>query len=144
MSVRQRWRGTKPIRYGIDEILKMVIPIFKSDERIRTVYIFGSRVSISQTALSDIDIAFYTAREFSWKDYFLLYSELTRVLHSDRIDLIWLNRAEPVLCFEVIKNGRLCYYRDPDMLNESELTIKKKYYDYVIYLRKHRGYRNGL
>jgi len=33
MSVKERWHGTKPLRYGIEEILNMVMPVFKSQTK---------------------------------------------------------------------------------------------------------------
>lgn len=83
-------------------------------------------------------MAIYTSRDFTWNHYYLLYGALTKKLKSDRLDLIWLNQAEPIICFEVLKNGRLLFFRDRDELNELELKIRKRYYDYILYLKKHR------
>jgi uncharacterized protein YutE (UPF0331/DUF86 family) len=84
------------------------------------------------------DLAFYTTKDFSWKDSYQLYGELTSSLRSDRVDLLWFNRANPVLQFEVIKYGKVLFYRDAETLNDYELKAKKNFYDYALYLEKHR------
>ncbi|MEK6692218.1 MAG: nucleotidyltransferase domain-containing protein [Nitrospirota bacterium] len=140
MSVRERWAKTKPIRYSTDESITLILSVLKTDSRILIGYLFGSRVKGKET-LSDIDIAIYTSGDFSWQDYYILYGEITKRLRSDRVDLAWLNKTEPLLSFTIIKNGRVLFFRDPDTLNEVELRIKKRYYDFVIYLNKHRRYR---
>ncbi|WP_156095567.1 type VII toxin-antitoxin system HepT family RNase toxin [Thermodesulfobacterium commune] len=89
------------------------------------------------------DLAFYTTKDFSWKDSYQLYGELTSSLRSDRVDLVWLNRANPVLQFEVIKYGKVLFYRDADILNDYELKAKKNFYDYALYLEKHRRINKG-
>lgn len=87
-------------------------------------------------------MAIYTSRDFTWNHYYLLYGALTKKLKSDRLDLIWLNQAEPIICFEVLKNGRLLFFRDRDELNELELKIRKRYYDYILYLKNTGWHRD--
>ncbi len=141
MSVKERWSKTKPISYSTDDAIALLLPLLKSDERIVTAYLFGSRVSEGGSLSSDIDIAIFTSNNFLWEDYYALYGELTKRLHSDRLDMVWLNKAEPILSFEIVKSGRVLFFHDADMLNEFELKIKKKYYDYILYLNKHRRHR---
>jgi predicted nucleotidyltransferase len=143
MAIKQKWHRAKPLRVKTEEALSKIIPLFQSDKRILMVYLFGSRARKTDLEHSDIDLAFYTTLEFQWDDYYLLYSDVTKTLHSDRVDLVWLNHAEPVLSFEVIRSSKVVFYRDPDLLNDYELKTKKRYYDYVIYLRKHRWAREG-
>jgi len=140
MSVKERWAKAKPIRYSTDEAVALILPVLKADPRILIGYLFGSRIKGKATP-SDIDIAIYTSDEFSWQDYYTLYGEITKRLHSDRLDLVWLNKAEPILSFAVIKNGSLLSFNDTDTVNEFELRVKKIYYDYILYLKKHRRYR---
>ncbi len=68
----------------------------------------------------------------------MLYGAVTKQLKSDRLDLVWMNTAEPILAFEVIKNGKVLFYRNVDELNEFESRVKKIYYDHVLYLKKRR------
>lgn len=144
MSVREKWQGTKPLNFTTDEAIQLILPILKSDLRIWAAYLFGSRTRKRepQTPVeSDIDIAVYTSNDFTWDDYYLLYGDLSKSLHSNRLDVIWMNKAEPILSFEIIKNNKVLFFYDADTLNEFELKIKKRYYDYIMYLNKHRRQR---
>ena len=143
MSVKERWSKTKPISYSTDDAIALLLPLLKSDERIVTAYLFGSRVSEGESLSSDIDIAIFTSDNFSWEDYYALYGELTKRLHSDRLDIVWLNKAEPILSFDVVKNGKSLFFTDAGALNDFELRIKRKYYDYIMYLNKHRRHRES-
>lgn len=137
MGVKERWKNTKPILYSTNEAIALILPLLNADQRILIAYLFGSRANGSEKSF-DIDIAIYTSGDFLWEDYHLLYGELTKKLHSDRLDIIWLNNAEPILSFEVIRNGRVLFFRDADRLNDFELKAKKRYYDYALYLNKRR------
>lgn len=138
MSIKQRWQGTKPINISTEEALDRVLPFLKKDRRILICYLFGSRVA-SEMSHSDLDIAIYTSSDFTWQDYYLLYGEITRALHSDRVDIVWLNRAEPILSFEIITQGKTVYHVDDDLLNEFEIKTKKSFYDYKLYLKRRRS-----
>jgi predicted nucleotidyltransferase len=141
MSVKERWKGTKQIKFNTDEAISLATPILVSDSRIMIVYLFGSRAAKKDVQSSDIDIAIYTSDSFLWEDYYTLYGEVIKKLHSDRLDIVWLNKAEPILSFGVIKNGKVLFFRDADVLNDFELKTKKRYYDYILYLNKHRRQR---
>jgi predicted nucleotidyltransferase len=138
MSVKERWKGTKQIKFSTDEAMTLMLSVLKTEHCILIAYLFGSRVTKKDDLSSDIDIAIYTSDDFSWQDYYLLYGNLTKRLHSDRLDLVWLNRAEPILSFDVIKNGKVLFFNNADTLNDFELKVKKRYYDYILYLNKHR------
>lgn len=138
MSVKERWIKTKPIKYSIHDAINKILSKLLDSPQIWIVYLFGSSLKDKNKSASDIDVAIYTSSDFSWQDYYLLYGELTKALHSDRIDLVWLNRADPILKFEIIKNGKVLYFKEADLLNDFELKAKKNYYDYVIYLNKRR------
>lgn len=141
MSVKERWKRTTPLKYSTDDAAALMLAILKEDPRILIVYLFGSRAKDTNKISSDIDIAIYTSTDFSWQDYYLLYGNLTKRLRSDRLDLVWLNRAEPILSFDVIKNGKVLFFNNADILNDFELKARKRYYDYALYLKKRRSRR---
>ena len=140
MSVKERWSGTKQIVIQSDELISLLLPSLKSDGNILISYLFGSRTSSAQISTSDIDLAIYTSNSFLWENYYILYGNLTQKLHSDRLDLVWMNKAEPILNFEIIKTGRVLFYTDAVLLNNFELKTKKIFYDYSFYLHKHQVY----
>jgi len=140
MSVKERWIKARPIKFTTEKAVSLILPFLEHDSRISVAYLFGSRVNKPDHS-SDIDIAFCTSDKFSWEDYYILYGDLAKTLSSDRIDLVWLNGADPILTFEVIKYGKVLICKDPDILNDFELMSKKRYYDYALYLNKHRRNR---
>ena len=140
MAVKERREKSRPIKFTTEKAISLILPLLENDPRILTAYLFGSRIKKSDQS-SDIDIALYTSKDFSWEDYYLLYGKLSKALCSDRLDLVWLNEADPILGFEVIKYGKVLFYTDTDLLNDFELKNKKRYYDYVLYLNKHRRNR---
>ncbi len=140
MSVKERWIKARPIKFTTEKAISSIRPLLEHDQRILIAYLFGSRTKKADQA-SDIDIALYTSNKFSWEDYYILHGELAKTLRSDRIDLVWLNEADPILSFEVIKYGKVFICKNADILNDFELMSKKRYYDYALYLNKHRRNR---
>lgn len=139
MGVKERWHGIKEIALPTEEAVALIVPILQAERRVLIAYLFGSRVVGMEKKWSDLDIAIYTRGDFQWNDYYRLYGAITQLIKSDRLDLVWMNRAEPILVFEVIKNGKVLFYRNADELNEFESRVKKIYYDHVIYLKKRKN-----
>jgi predicted nucleotidyltransferase len=119
----------------------------EADERILVVYLFGSRSPKRDRANDqaeaggderDLDLAIVTRSGFAWDDYYRLIERVGGALHSDRVDLLWLNQTDPVMTFQVIRGGAPLLYRSASVLNEFERKAKQRYYDYQIYLRKRR------
>ncbi len=80
--------------------------------------LFGSvRSENFQPERSDLDMAVLT-KELSYHEYLALEADLSLLLKSDRFHRVWLNEADPVMKFNVLKTGRLIFYRDATVLNE--------------------------
>ncbi len=45
MSVKERWKGTKEIKYTINEAIDLIVSVLKEDIRILIAYLFGSRTT---------------------------------------------------------------------------------------------------
>ena len=144
MAVRERWSRTRPIRWSTRRCVDLLLPVVAADRRIEAFYLFGSRTSASATPDSDLDAAVYTGSEFAGDDLLALHAEFVRLLRSDRLDLVWLNQADPVVAFSVIRDGRLLHYRDADRLNGLERRLTLHYRDHMLYLRRRRSRRSGL
>ena len=89
------------------------------EDRIRTTlqdspdlvaaYFFGSTARERAHALSDVDVAVLFAPELSAEAMFARTLEIGAMLDAAlrrAVDVIALNRASPVLCFQVLKHGR--------------------------------------
>jgi predicted nucleotidyltransferase len=116
----------------------------KRDSRVRVLYVFGSRAGGIAHPEADLDLAVWTSDGFRWQDLYGLRGAVTRELHSDRVDMVWLNRSDPALAFQVLKTGRVLFARDPDQLNDFELKAKQRFWDYGVRLRRHRRDRDGI
>lgn len=96
-------------------------------------YLFGSLAADDPSA-GDVDLAILTAGEPAY----LLRTELQRTLATQRLDLVDLERASPLLRFHIIRDGRLLYRRDDEMLNRFELDTLHVYRDTAPLRRRHR------
>ncbi len=104
--------------------------VFEKFERILLVYLFGSLARGQETSLSDVDIAVllddlpddllgFTLR---------LMDELSVIL-GDRVDLVFLNEAPPLLRHQVIKHGRVIYSRSEEERVRFEVKSEREYLD---------------
>jgi uncharacterized protein len=76
------------------------------EESVLLAYLFGSRAVQNCGALSDIDVAVYVGAEVDTFRYRLrLIEDLSRATGAEKIDLVILNDATPLLKHEVIKVG---------------------------------------
>lgn len=85
-------------------------------EPISAAYLFGSRASGMAGPLSDTDLAVLVEPATGVDERFRLRLELiaqaTRLLHTDRVDLIVLNDAPILLAHRVIRDGELLVERE--------------------------------
>ena len=144
MAGRERWSRTRPIRWSTRRCVEVLLTAVADDPRIEAFYLFGSRTSDAATPDSDLDVAVYTGGGFTGDDLLSLQADFARLLRSDRFDLVWLNQADPVVAFSVIRDGKLLHYRDADRLNGMERRLTLHYRDHVLYLRRRRSRRSGL
>ena len=112
--------------------LENLIPSFENDPGIVLAYLFGSYAVGAPSALSDVDIAILLApnvpRE-KYLDYRVKYISLTaRLLHDDRVDVIVLNAAPPLLAHQAIK-GKALFERSPEARVKFEVDTQRKYLD---------------
>lgn len=89
-------------------VFKDLTPVLEKDKRVKFAYLFGSRARGQAGPLSDTDLAVYLDRIVNAGAYRLrLMEKLAKALKTDRLDLVVLNQAPPLLRHEVIKYGRL-------------------------------------
>ncbi len=114
--------------------------IFKSYDEIKLVYLFGSRARQDQGTLSDYDFAVYFDTRDKKRMYdikFRLFDRLSRLLKTDKIDIVILNLTEaPELKYLIIKEGRLIFERKPfKVIVEPE--ILNGYFDFQSHLLRY-------
>jgi predicted nucleotidyltransferase len=95
--------------WSIDEIKGNLAPLFQ-EEKLQMVLLFGSYSSGGPRPESDIDLGFLYDGPV---DLLNLTNKVIRLLHTDRVDVINLRRANPLLCFSATREGKLLYERSP-------------------------------
>jgi len=105
------------------------------------IVLFGSRArNQKRTAESDTDIAVLTKNEPDYTLFGELFSELSDLFPHENVDLRFLNGADLLFRFNVVKDGILLYGRESEYRNYTLSSIKMYYDD----LRKYEPFLNKL
>ena len=111
--------------YSIDEIKLKLTPLLHEKE-LQFVLLFGSMASGRATRQSDIDLAFMFDEPV---DIIALTNRAIRLLKTDKVDVIDLRRASPLLSFAGAKEGRLLFERTPGLFNSFCSLAFRRYID---------------
>ena len=104
---------------------------------LKLVVLFGSKAEGRFKEGSDLDIAVLSGGKPTYKLFSRLFSALSKVFKKENIDLRFLNEANPLFRFEVIKNGILLageerFYKDFKIQTiKSYIDDGKKYFPYL-------------
>ncbi len=90
--------------------------------RLGLVLMFGSHVQGVIHPESDVYLAVYSKQILSETEKISLTYELCNILHTDRVDLVDIKTAPPLLKREVFKNYIVLYQKDPMLLYQLELV----------------------
>jgi len=93
---------------------------------LRMLVLAGSVAKARATASSDVDLGVLCEGEF---DSDALYLAIAPRLGTDRIDLIDLRRASPLLAFEVARSGHLLFERQPGLFRQFQSLSHLRYCD---------------
>lgn len=132
MSIAERWRGAAPLPRAIAERVRELPELFRV-RGVRLAYLFGS--ALREPAPDDVDLA-VLMREGSALD---LYPDLVRALGTDRLDLVDLATAPPLLRFQVVRDGVVLFREGEEVENEFELAAIREYRD----TRHHRAIQDA-
>jgi len=131
MGIVERWKRFRELPSDIEEGLGRLIPLFERED-VLLAYLFGS-LSRGQAG-QDVDLAILT-----WdRPAFRLREAITNCLATDRVDLVDLQRASPVLRFEIIRTGRPLYVADKETQQRFELATMRLYRDTAPLRRQQR------
>lgn len=113
--------------------LDRLVAVFRSQPDVVAVYLFGSTVRGEATLRSDVDIAVLLDAPSdspleSCNRQAILAEELRKIIGRP-VDVVILNRAHPLLCHQVLREGRLIYERDTLARIEFEVRTGKIYAD---------------
>lgn len=133
MSIPERWTKFRGLSPNINQKLTQLIPLFEK-EGVLLAYLFGS---LSQgQAGHDVDLAILTRSGPAFR----LRAAIANCLETERVDLVDLQRASPVLRFEILRTGRLLYAADPACCEDFELATLRLYRDTAWLRRRQREY----
>lgn len=132
MANPERWKRFEDLPEDVDARLRRLPALFE-ERSVLLAYLFGS-LAADDSSPGDVDVAVLTSSEPAHT----LRADLQRVLGTQRLDLVDLRRASPLLRFHVIRDGRLLYARDDETLNRFELDTLHLYRDTAPLRRRHR------
>lgn len=114
-----------------------------------SIYLFGSVAESRSHRESDVDLAVlfdYRVRKTT-RDRFearlRLYAELTRALGTDRLDLVVLNDAPPLLARRVVTDGTRVLCADSNRDHDFVRDIQLRAADLLPFLRRTAGLKLG-
>ncbi|MCH5270361.1 MAG: nucleotidyltransferase domain-containing protein [Lachnospiraceae bacterium] len=103
------------------EIIKKIISLAHSCDKIDYIYVFGSTVEESCTSKSDIDIAIISnvtrSKLFQTKSYNEFTNELYNIDLNQEYDILQFNsldaikNSEDFVCRDILDKGKLLYER---------------------------------
>jgi predicted nucleotidyltransferase len=91
----------------VPELRVRLAPLF-DDPRIELVIVFGSILRGVLHSKSDVDLAVQGGGPL---DIVMLTNQITRLLRTDRVDVVDLRRISPLLMMEVVRGGVLLHER---------------------------------
>ena len=131
MSIQQKWYRFKELPQNIDERLAE-LPVLLAEEGALLAYLFGSQVR--EGSGNDIDLALFMPEE---KRPYTLQLTINKFLDTERVDIIDLRRATPVMRFEIMSTGKCIYAVDEDIQLTMELSWLREFKDTAWLRQKH-------
>lgn len=123
MEIKQRkFLASKEILKGIEKICMKF--------KVLCLILFGSMAKEEIYVKGDIDIAVLLEDTNSKADQEMkLYSALMDLFETDKLDLVVLNRASPLLLKEIAISGELLYEKKRGIFDRFQIKAIKKYLD---------------
>lgn len=115
------------------DIIKICKDILIQYKEVTFAYLFGSYVRGTLRSDSDIDIAIYLSEEMDIDSYLGLKMDLTEACKRE-VDLVILNKATPLLKFQVYKENRSLFTRDKSAETNFKVKTLFEYNDVKRYL----------
>ncbi|GAB4419648.1 MAG: hypothetical protein Fur0044_16130 [Anaerolineae bacterium] len=122
MSIAERWQRFEKLPADVRQNLEKLVPLFE-EKGVLLAYLFGS-LSRHQPG-NDVDIAILTRAE----SVFRLRAAISDILGTERVDLVDLRNAPPILRFEILCSGQLLYAVDEATQEQFELASLHLYRD---------------
>lgn len=115
-----------------------LLSFFEPREEVLFAFLFGSTVKGRTTPLSDMDIAVFVdpARiregDYRYGYHAFLASLLMSHLKTNKVDLVILNEAPPVLKQKILSQGIEIFCRTPEVKGKFVLSSLRQYLDTMV------------
>lgn len=107
---------------------------------LKIVYIFGSYAFNNASKLSDLDIAFLSAKITSLKKWIRLLERLQDIFEEEAVDLIDLRKVPLTLTHRILKEGKCLYAKDLTTKIAFEISSEGLYFDTAPLRREYDTY----
>ncbi len=134
---------------NIDE-LKPKIHTLAEKYGLSLVLLFGSQATGKTHKESDVDIAFIADQKLDFMDQAKLNTELSEMFRNERVDIVNMKTASPLLLKHTVKAAHILYERTPHVFDsmyayalkiyeESKplFDLRRHYLDYKISQYRH-------
>src|SRR5690554_4381366 len=124
----------------LKEDINRVINKLQLKDKIKIVILFGSRARGDYNPKSDIDIAILLEEDVLDGNYLEVKIDLTSIFSDilgEDCDIVLINKASPLLKYQVIKHGRLIYIDEETDYNSFFSLVVREYFDFKFYLDFH-------
>ena len=108
-----------------EKIVKLILKKLDG-EKIDFIYVFGSYAVQKQRKDSDVDIAFYSNKNYDEYRLFLVKNDISKIINHE-VDLVQLKNSSTVFQKEVVSKGILIYEKDKNIRQNFEMVVMKKY-----------------
>lgn len=117
-------------------VVEIVRQFATEDPAVVSVYVFGSFGTPHVHSESDIDLAilFHHSKIPNPAAFFNIKFQLERLTGAE-FDVVCLNSASPVICMQVLKNGKKILDKDNSLTNEFFVRTVNSYADLKIVRR---------
>ncbi len=89
--------------------------------------LFGSRATENNLEKSDFDIAYLSKKKLNLIKEAKLICDLAPIFKSERIDLVNLKKANPLLLFAITNNCQVLYQKDSLLFSSLRVYAFKQY-----------------
>ena len=123
---------------GASSLEQRICAVLEPRAEVLEAYLFGSHARGEARPHSDVDVAVYLSHvpEAPFGYDAELTAELMSALGENRVDVVILNRAAPLLYHRVLRDGRRLLSRDLAATTVREGRALSRYCDYVPQLAK--------
>ncbi len=134
---------------SVETISELLSGQIKPEDKIVSVYLFGSVVNRTAKPSSDVDLAFWVDENTYKSDpvraispAHIIAARISQALDK-QTDVTILNGASLEIAYEVITIGECIFANDQDLRLAYESKIRGMYFDFMPFINKLRSERAG-